>query len=235
MRISAHQLRSPLSTIKTSLQVLADGYADPNTERGRKLLSGALERVNELLETVNDLLELAKIREGVIKKAPWNRDVMINQVLADLFDSLAPYADEKGVEMTPDFEGVAVLDWGIPPDLVHAFENLIYNAVKYSNPGGDVTVQLRIVGNDAVIRFVDRGIGIPAEYLDQVLLEFVRAPNAKQHAAEGTGLGLAIAKEVIEAHGGRIAVSSVEGEGTTFTVKMPLHHMPATGKDRRHV
>jgi signal transduction histidine kinase len=234
MRISAHQLRSPLSTIKTSLQVLEDGYADPTTDRGRKLLGGALERVSELLATVNDLLELAKIREGVLKKAPWKRAVMINQVLADLFDSLAPYADEKRVELTPDFEGVAVLDWGVPPDLVHAFENLIYNAVQYSNPGSNVTVHLRIAGDVAIIRFIDRGIGIPAEFIDQVLLEFVRAPNAKRHAAEGTGLGLAIAKEVIEAHGGTIAVASVEGEGTTFTVTLPLHHRPVVGAHRRH-
>jgi signal transduction histidine kinase len=226
MRISAHQLRSPLSTIKTSLQVLEDGYADPTTERGRKLLSGALERVTELLATVNDLLELAKIREGILKKAPWSRDVVVNQVLADLFDSLAPYANEKRVELTPDFEGVAILDWGVPPDLVHAFENLIYNAVKYSNPGGSVTVQLRIVGDAVVIRIIDRGIGIPEEYVDQILLEFVRAPNAKRHATEGTGLGLAIAKEVIEAHGGRIGVASKEGEGTTFAATLPLHHLP---------
>ncbi len=226
MRISAHQLRSPLSTIKTSLQVLQDGYADPTTAQGRKLLSGALDRVTDLLATVNDLLELAKIREGVLKKAPWSRDVMINQVLADLFDSLAPYAHEKEVELTPDFEGVAVLDWGIPPDLVHAFENIIYNAVKYSNPGGTVTVQLRIVGDSVVVRVIDRGIGIPEEYVDQVLLEFVRAPNAKRHATDGTGLGLAIAKEVIEAHGGRVAVVSKKGEGTIVTATLPLHHEP---------
>jgi signal transduction histidine kinase len=233
MRISAHQLRSPLSTIKTSLQVIEDGYADPTSARGHKLLSGALERVTELLSTVNDLLDLAKIREGVLKKAPWSREVMINQVLADLFDSLAPYADERQVELIPDFEGVAILDWGVPPDLVHAFENLIYNAVKYSNPGGKVTVHLRIQGETAVVRIIDRGIGIPEEYVDRILLEFVRAPNAKQHAAEGTGLGLAIAKEVIEAHGGRMAVASIEGEGTTFTVTLPLHHNPGEEEDRR--
>jgi len=225
MRISAHQLRSPLGTIKTSLQVLAEGYADPATERGHKLLSGAVERVDTLLETVNDLLELAKIREGILK-APWSRDVMLNQVLADLFDSLGTHADDRNIELVPDFVGVAILDWGVPPDLVHAFENLIYNAIKYSNPGGKVTVQLRIESEAAVIRFIDRGIGISEEYVDQVLLEFVRAPNAKQHAAEGTGLGLAIAKEVIEAHGGRIAVASVAGEGSTFTVTLPLHHVP---------
>jgi signal transduction histidine kinase len=224
MRISAHQLRSPLSTIKTSLQVLSEGYADPRSDHGRKLLGGAVERVDNLLATVNDLLELAKIREGVGQKAPWSREIMVNQVLANLFDSLAPYADEKRVTLTPDFEGVAVLDWGIPPDLVHAFENLIYNAVKYSMPEGNVTVELRINGAVAVIRIIDQGIGIPEEYLDQVFLEFVRAPNAKHHDNEGTGLGLAIAKEVVEAHGGRIMVTSIEGEGTTFTVTLPLHH-----------
>jgi signal transduction histidine kinase len=226
MRISAHQLRSPLGTIKTSLQVLSDGYADPSSERGRKLLAGAVERVDDLLTTVNDLLELAKIREGILKKAPWSREVMLNQVLADLFDSLGTYAEERQVELVPDFTGVAILDWGIPPDLVHAFENLIYNAIKYSFPGGKVTVQLRIQDEAAVIRFMDEGIGIPDEYVDQVLLEFIRAPNAKRHASEGTGLGLAITKEVIDAHGGRIAIASRAGEGTIFTVTLPLHHSP---------
>jgi signal transduction histidine kinase len=232
MRISAHQLRSPLGTIKTSLQVLSEGYVDPSSERGRKLLGGAVERVDDLLATVNDLLELAKIREGALKKAPWSRHVMLNQVLADLFDSLGTSADERQVELVPDFEGVAILDWGVPPDLVHAFENLIYNAIKYSLPGGKVTVQLRIENEAAVIRFIDGGIGIPEEYVDQVLLEFVRAPNAKRHVSEGTGLGLAITREVVEAHGGRIAVASRPDTGSTFTVTMPLHYGPEGDKGR---
>ena len=229
MRISAHQLRSPLGTIKTSLQVLNDGYADPSTERGRKLLRGAVERVDDLLSIVNDLLELAKIREGILVKAPWSREVMVNQLLADLIDSLGADAASRRIEIVPDFEGVAVLDWGVPPDLVHAFENLIYNAIKYSNPGGPVTVRLRIEDGTCVIRFIDRGIGIPEEYLDQVLMEFVRAPNAKHHAKEGTGLGLSITKQVIEAHGGRLTVASRPGEGSTFTVSLPLRHDPGVG------
>jgi signal transduction histidine kinase len=230
MRISAHQLRSPVGTIKASLQVLVDGYVDPSTERGKKLLRGAAERADGLLAIINDLLDLAKIREGRGQKAPWNQEINVNQFLADLFDSLQPYADERGVKLVPDFEGVAILAWGLPPDLVHAFENLIHNALKYSSRGGRVTVRLRVLGETCVIRFMDEGIGIPADYVDQVFFEFVRAPNAKRHAEEGTGLGLAIVKEVIEAHGGRMAVYSRAGAGTTFTIRLPLNHVPTEVK-----
>ena len=152
----------------------------------------------------------------------------MNQLLADLFDSLQPSAEKLGVELVPDFEGVAILDRGIPPDLVHAFENLIYNAIKYSHPGGTVTVSLRIREENAVISVVDEGIGIPDFYLDQIFLEFVRAPNAKGHRAEGTGLGLAIAKEVVQEHGGSVTARGRERGGAVFTVNLPLRR-PADG------
>ncbi len=231
MRISAHQLRSPLATIKTSLEVITAGYVDPGSERGRKLLRGAVERVDGLLQIVNDLLELAKMREGR-NKAPWARNVNVNQLLADLFDALQPLAEERGVTLTPDFRGVAVLDWGIPPDLVYAFENLMENAIKYSRRGGEVVVRLRVLGEVVAVEVEDHGIGIPEEFLDEVLLEFVRAPNARKHAPQGTGLGLAIAREGIEAHGGTLALRSREGEGTTATVSLPLHNLPAAGSTR---
>ncbi len=234
MRISAHQLRSPLGTVKTSLMVLTQGYVDPGSERGRKLLAGAIERVDGLLRIVNDLLELAKIREGR-NRAPWARNVNLNQLVADIFDAVSPLAEEKEIRLEPRVEGVAILDWGIPPDLVYALENLVQNAIKYSRPGGEVTVGLRVEGDEeAVLTVEDRGIGIPAEFLDRVLDEFVRAPNARKHASEGTGLGLSIVREVVEAHGGRITVASVEGEGSTFTVTLPLHHTPPEARDLLH-
>lgn len=228
MRISAHQLRSPLATVKTSLEVITAGYVDPGSDRGRKLLQGAVERVDGLLEIVNDLLELAKMREGR-SKAPWARNVNVNQLLADLFDALQPLAEERGVTLVPDFRGVAILDWGIPPDLVYAFENLMENAIKYSNEGGEVVVRMRVLGDVVTVEVEDHGIGIPGEFLDEVLLEFVRAPNARKHAPQGTGLGLSIAREAIEGHGGTLAIRSREGEGTTATVSLPLHNRPVGG------
>lgn len=225
MRISAHQLRSPLGTIRTTLEVLADGLVDPSSERGRRLLHGAVDRTDGLLATVNDLLDLAKVREGR-RRAPWHRHVILNQLLADLLDTLEIPAQERGISLAPRFDGVAVLEWGVPPDLVHAFENLIENAIKYSHPGGRVTVRLSVENGRAIVRVDDQGIGIPPELVDQVFFEFVRAPNAKRHAP-GTGLGLAIVREVVEAHGGTARADIPDGGGTSFRVDLPLDHAPA--------
>jgi signal transduction histidine kinase len=226
MRISAHQLRSPLGTLKTSLQVISDGYVDPNTDRGKKLLAGASERADGLLEIVNDLLELAKVREG-LDKAPWAKQVNLGQLLADVVDSLSPFADERGVRLEMDLKGEAILAWAVPPDLVYALENLVHNAIKYSpEEGGRVHAVLSSTSSEAFVQVSDEGIGIPDTLLDRIFLEFERAPNAKQHVKEGTGLGLAIVSAVIDAHGGRISVDSTEGEGTTFTLTFPLESCP---------
>jgi signal transduction histidine kinase len=225
MRISAHQLRSPLGTVKTSLQVLLDGWVDPTTERGRRLLAGASERVDDLLAIVNDLLELAKMREGHTQ-APWTRQVFLNQLLADIFDAMEPAATQRDIELVPDIEGAAVLRWGVPPDLVFAFENLVQNAIKYSRPGGEVRVRLRLFAGNARIQVIDQGIGIPAESLEDIFQEFVRAPNAKRFDNNGTGLGLSIVHEAITMHGGTISVRSALDQGTTFTVVLPLGHVP---------
>ena len=228
MRISAHQLRSPLGTIKTSIQVLLDGYIDPGSPDGHRLLEGTASRVDSLLAIVNDLLELAKMREGRVK-APWAREVSVNQILADIFDAVDPFAREANVELVPHFinEGAAILDWAVPPDLVYAFENLIHNAIKYSKPeGGIVTVALGIDRTHAMVVVADEGIGIPTDLQDDVFLEFVRAPNAKHAAGEGTGLGLSIVREAAQMHGGKVSLESAEGVGTTVTVVLPLHHVP---------
>jgi signal transduction histidine kinase len=225
MRISAHQLRSPLGTIKTSLQVLVDGILEPESEQGRRLLVGAAERVDDLLAIVNDLLELAKMREGRAK-APWARNFFINQLIADIFDAMTPIAQDRRVELVPDFQGVALLDWGVPPDLVYVFENLIHNAITYSHEGGTVTVTLTVADDVATVEVADEGIGIPEDLLSDVFLEFVRAPNAKEHASHGNGLGLAIVKEGVEMHGGSVSVESRLNEGTEFTVRLPLHFTP---------
>jgi len=225
MRISAHQLRSPLGTIKTSLQVLVEGYLDAASDQGRRLLVGASERVDDLLAIVNDLLELAKMREGRAK-APWAQKVYINQVIADIFDAMTPLAQERQVELVPDFQGVALLDWGVPPDLVYIFENLIHNAIIYSREGGQVRVSLTVDDDVATVVVADEGIGIPKDLQNDVFLEFVRAPNAKSYAEGGTGLGLSIVKEGVEMHGGTVALESAPDKGSRFIVTLPLHHTP---------
>lgn len=228
MRISAHQLRSPLGTIKTSLQVLTQGYADPASERGAKLIAGAVERVDDLLNIVNDLLELAKIREGR-EKAPWTQDVDIGAMVIEIAESLRPFAEGRDIRLAVDLKGDALLQWGVPPDLHFAFENLVQNAIKYSDAGGEVCVTVTSHADELMIAVADQGIGIPEDLQADVFLEFIRAPNAKHHTTQGTGLGLAIVRASVEQHGGTISLTSQEGVGSTFTVRLPQQSSPPVG------
>ena len=221
MLLSAHQLRSPLGTVKAGLDAVRQGFVDARSERGARLLDGANARVEDLLRIVGDLMELAKVREGG-KRAPWAANVLVKQILMDILDALQPLADDRGVTLVAELPVNGHLERGVPPDLVYAFENLIQNAIKYSNRGGAVTVSLAEDGNDVVVVVRDEGIGIPAAFLANLFGEFSRAPNAKRHTPEGTGLGLAIVKEVIETHGGTVTAESVEGRGTTMRVRLPL-------------
>ncbi len=228
MRISAHQLRSPLGTIKTLLQVLTQGIVEPGSERGRKLLQGAVGRADHLLAIVNDLLELAKIREGQ-DRAPWTRNVDLNQVLADALEVLTPFGQRREVRLVRDLRGKSILRWGVPPDLQFAFENVIDNAIRYSPAGSEVRVTADPARGLSTVSVVDRGIGVPEELQSDVFLEFVRGPEAKRLAPDGTGLGLTIAKAAVELHGGSVALASGEGIGTTVTVSLPLQNAPPPG------
>ena len=227
MRLSAHQLRSPLGTVKTSLDVLSQGFVDPSSERGARLLSGSVERVEGLLMIVNDLLGLAKIREGQ-SSTPWQPNVRIDRLVEDVLASLTPFARRREVEIQTEIQEDVRLAWSAPEDLGFALENLIQNAIKYSEPPARVWVNLQVAAEELRIEIIDEGIGIPEELQADIFLEFVRAPNAK-HLAEGTGLGLSIANEAVSLHGGTLELKSEEGVGTTFVVTIPLENQPPRG------
>ncbi len=222
MLLSAHQLRSPLATVKTSLDVLLQGYVDLTSPRAAGLILGASERVEGLLRIVGDLLELAKLREAA-QRAPWASGVNLAQLAVDVADALTPVAEARQITLESSYDADVVLARGVPPDLEYAIENLVHNALKYSRPGGAVHVQVRRSGEFGVLEVRDQGIGVPPEFLADLFVEFARAPNARRHTAEGTGLGLAIVKEVAEAHGGRVEAESRLDEGSTFRLLLPLH------------
>jgi signal transduction histidine kinase len=220
-QVTTHQLRSPITIAQSLLRNLVKGYAGPITDQQRDVLTRIAGQLDFLSHLVNDFLDLAASKAPAL--VGQERAVAVNLSVARVVLVLQPRAEDKEVALTlrPCREELVV--WASEEGLDHIFHNLVENAVKYTPPGGQVTVSLARSGNEAQVAVSDTGIGIPEEAKAHLFEEFYRAPNARAYNAVGTGLGLAIAKELVDRYRGRIAVQSLSGQGTTFTVSIPLH------------
>jgi two-component system sensor histidine kinase SenX3 len=144
---------------------------------------------------------------------------------------LDPVADQRGVKILRQFSGE------LPPVLVdsdllaRALTNLVANAIKYSPPKTDVTVAVRSEGHVVFVEVVDRGWGIPHEHLGRIFEKFYRVPRVEDAETPGTGLGLAMVREIMEIHGGSVAVRSAPGTGSTFTLRLPSPPVNEGGDD----
>ncbi len=220
LRVASHQLRSPLSAIRSLLDVILHGYAgDPDKER--EMLTRAHGRADIMLGMINDLLALSRLKDvGDLPSAP-GEPVNVCSLMAELDALYRPKADSKGVrlELSPPPDVCTV--FASADDLREALNNLLDNAINYTPPGGAVTCTARLVEGRLVVTVSDTGIGIPPEQAPHVFEEFYRAPNAKRFQAHGTGLGLAVVKRSVEKWGGAVSVESRPGEGTTFTIEFP--------------
>ncbi len=221
-----HELRSPVGVVRSLLRTLVGGYAGDLNEVQEDLLRRALRRADFLQTLIDDLLDLAASKVGLRQKVK-PEPVDLRAILRRVVERFRPSAEEKAlhvdVEVAPEPPLFVV---GTADDLDRALTNLISNAIKYTSPGGSVTVALRTVGDAVELVVSDSGIGIPEEAQAQLFEEFYRAPNAKATVKQGTGLGLVITKEIITRYGGQIEVASREGEGTTFRVRLPLTEPP---------
>lgn len=221
IRIATHELRSPITVAQSLVRNVVKGYAGELTaEQGD--VFGRISRRLDFLETlVNDLLDLAAGKSPELGEG--EQPVAINSSVGRVVLLIQPRAEEKGVELSlePCCEELVV--WGTEEGLDRIFVNLVENAVKYTPPGGAVRVSLGRRGEEIQVAISDNGIGIPEEALSHLFEEFYRARNAKEMDAVGTGLGLAIVKDLVDRYDGRIEVETELGEGTTFTVILPIH------------
>jgi signal transduction histidine kinase len=218
-RITTHELRAPAQVTESLLTALADGYAGVLNPQQADLVARAIRRVQLLQGLVNDLLDLAAGKADF--RNAERRRVSLAASVVDVCGRFDPRAREKGIELQLDGPPAGLEVWGDPGDIDRILNNLVSNAVKYT-PKGRVTVRLTEDHGTAVLTVSDTGIGIAPEALTHVFEEFFRAANAKQVEEAGTGLGLAIVKDLVERYAGQITVTSREGEGTTFTVRLPL-------------
>ncbi len=130
-------------------------------------------------------------------------------------------ADELGLDLQVNLPPEIPSIQGDPDKIKQAILNLINNAIKYNRPGGEIILAVENGQADVTITVKDSGIGIPEEHMAGLFTKFYRVPGSEQHA-QGTGLGLSIVKRIIEGHGGEISVESVQGEGTTFKIRLPI-------------
>jgi len=212
---AAHELRTPLATLRTSLEALhlSPAAADPATHASLAAMTRTLHRLESMVE---HLLLLAR-GEPQVRREPVLLAPLVEAVLDDLHDLAA----EREVHL--DMQGEADLEvLGDETLLAVALRNLVDNAVRYNHPGGRVTVSLAAQGPWAVVRIADTGPGIPAEEQARVFDRFYRGAAARARHRTGSGLGLPLAQHLIRLHQGRLDLASVPGQGTVVTVYLPL-------------
>jgi len=215
----AHELRAPLSAIQSILRVVLDGYAGILPEKGREIIARAERRANFLITLVNDLLDLAmgRAESAISKRTPVDLGGMAREVVSEFKER----AKEKGLNLRIEAGEGPIEIIGVEEDIRKVFDNLVGNAIKYTPPGGEVSVRVGLDGDIARVEVSDTGIGIPGDALPRIFDEFYRAQNARMIESEGTGLGLSIIKRIVEQHSGDISVESELGKGTTFRVSFP--------------
>jgi len=220
MSLAAHEFRTPLTSLYGYAQLLRSSAGQSNTfssrdRRAIEVIVAQVERFNLLVDT---LLDVSRIDGGQLKldRAPLDISEVVRPAAAEIQPLLSRH------RLRVDESDAALLVEGDAGRLVQAFENLLLNAIKYSPTGGEIVVRVSRDGDQARVDVIDHGIGIPKSALPQLFSKFFRAGNVDALQIGGLGIGLYIVSEIVSLHGGTLAVESDEGQGSMFSVLLPL-------------
>jgi signal transduction histidine kinase len=216
----SHELRAPLSAIKQQHSVILDGLAGELSDKQRELLNRAQDKIQGLLDMINDLLDVAKIESGhgLQQQVPVN----LADILRQTVTLMGSKAEEQGLSLELRLPEDLPLVQADKRGVEEVFINLISNAINYSPEGGTVTVSANKHMEYLEVGISDTGVGIEAEELPKIFDKFYRVKHPQTRQVIGTGLGLSIVKGIIEAHRGSVEVESQPGVGTTFKVQFPI-------------
>jgi heavy metal sensor kinase len=212
---ASHELRTPLAAMRAELDVSLMG--DDLSPAAHEVLESTREEVDRMSRIVANLLTLARADEGRLELL--TTDVDLSEAIEAAVRPLRPLADAKRLRL--DVNGEHCRADADPQQLHQALTNFIENAIKFSEPGGAVSVSAWQRNGEVGVTVTDRGPGIPADARTHVFDRFYRADPARGREGSGSGLGLSICREVADAHGGRVWVESEEGKGSAFSLALP--------------
>jgi two-component system sensor histidine kinase SenX3 len=215
----SHELKTPVGALGLLAETL---LAEDDPAVARRLAERMLTEAFRVGRTIDDLLELSRIEAGEAGQD----EVPVHLLLAEAVDRVRPAAEQREIEIDLADPTPRLTVAGDRRQLVSAAYNLLDNAVKYSDPGSTVEVRAATDGRWVDIEVEDHGIGIPPRDLERVFERFYRVDRARSSETGGTGLGLAIVRHVASNHRGDVSVVSAEGQGSTFTLRLPLGSGP---------
>ncbi len=220
----SHELRTPLNSVLALSRVLSVQAGQRLTEDERGYLTIIERNGKNLLTLINDILDLAKIESG--KQELTIERFSVERLVSEVIDGVRPLAHDKGIAIEFESPGSTPQVASDKKQLRHIVQNLIGNAVKFTAEGR-VLVTAKDDSGTLVIVVADTGIGIPSNYLNTIFEEFRQVDGTTSRQFEGTGLGLAIVRKTARLLGGDVEVTSEEGKGSTFTVRLPLENTQA--------
>lgn len=212
----SHELKTPMGAIGLLAETL---LSENEPEVAQRLAQRIHTEAFRISRVIDDLLDLSRIES---EESPPREPVLINLVMAEAAERVRAAADQRGVTVSLDEPSPPIAVLGDRRQLTSAVYNLLENAVKFSYEGGNVDCTGKVVGDEINVSVADHGVGIPARDLERIFERFYRVDHGRSRETGGTGLGLAIVRHVAQNHHGSVRVESREGEGTTFTLQLPL-------------
>ena len=215
----SHELRTPLTLMISPLETIQRRYANSLDADTQSLLQTMHSNGLRLLKLINDLLDLVRLDSGVLQVR--REAIRLDDFLRGLASSAAQMASDKKIQLlttvAPDITAIMA----DRDKMEKVILNLLFNALKFTPSGGRIEINAVREGEDLLIRVIDTGIGIPAKNLPNMFERFFQVDSSSRRKYQGVGIGLALVKEFTELHGGKATVESVEGQGTTFIVRIP--------------
>jgi signal transduction histidine kinase len=220
----SHELRTPLASMLGYTELLLEGQGGPLGERQREWLGIIGHNANRLETLIDDLLDIARIEMGKLDLKPTPLDLM--PLIQEVARALRPQIARKGQRLTLELAEALPAIVGDADRLRQILTNLLSNALKYTPSGGRITITARQDAGGVRVAVQDTGIGLTPDEQAQLFTPFFRAQHETTPRVGGTGLGLAITRALVELHGGAITVTSVPGQGSTFSVMLPTPQAP---------